>query len=142
MRQRRNTAVAEPPSVTTQSSPDRGLDAVQQARLERAAHDAALLYPKEPDLQQAAVDAALEYLQGNADLTGAGAEWRRARTEEKRLRARVRQMAVMAAADEISSERQLAPAAGVDRMTLRRWSGKAPGRPSTKADAADLRDDR
>lgn len=102
----------------------RHLDAAQRARLDRAACDAALLYPDDPELQRAAVDAAFEYLHGEADLAAAGAEWGRARHEEKRLRARVRQLAVMAVADDVSSERRLAPAAGVDRMTLRRWSGK------------------
>jgi hypothetical protein len=104
------------------------LDAAQRARLATAARDAALLYPNDPELQHAAVDAALEYLHGEIDLAVAGAQWGRARHEEKRLRARVRQLAVMAAADDLSSERRLAPAAGVDRMTLRRWSGKGAGR--------------
>ncbi|OBK46772.1 hypothetical protein [Mycobacterium sp. 1081908.1] len=113
-------------------SPETPLDASQRVRLRRAARDAALLYPNNPRLQHAAVDAALEYLHGTTDLADAGADWDRARAEELRLRARVRQIAVMAVADNVS-ERSVARAVGVDRMTLRRWSGKTAGRAESEA---------
>jgi hypothetical protein len=112
----------------------RHLDDAQRARLQRAARDAALLYPHDRELQRAAVDAALEYLHGNTDLADAGADWDRARGEEQRIRARIRQLAVMAVADKIS-ERSVARAVGVDRMTLRRWSGKTTGRAHGEASA-------
>ncbi len=102
----------------------RQLDSVRRTRLQRAARDAALLYPENPELQRCAVDAAIDYLRDTADLDAAGAEWRRIREEEKRIRARVRQLAVMSIADRIVSERRVARAIGVDRMRLRRWSGK------------------
>ncbi|BBZ15207.1 hypothetical protein BST20_18060 [Mycobacterium branderi] len=95
-----------------------------RARLQRAARDAALPYPTNPDLQQCAVDAAIHLLCDTADLNTAGAEWRRIQQEEKRIRARVRPLAVMSVADKIFSERWVARATFVDRMRLRRWSGK------------------
>jgi hypothetical protein len=113
------SARAAPPADTAAAR----LDAGRRARLKRAARDAALQYPNHPELQRAAVDAALEYLRGTSDLAQAGADWGRARDQEQRVRARVRQLAVMAVADEVS-ERSVARVLGVDRMTLRRWSGK------------------
>lgn len=113
----------------------RRLDSAQQARLHRAACDAALLYPDDPDLQRCAVDAAIDYLDHSADLDAAGAEWQRIREQEKRIRARVRQLAVMSVADRVVSERRVARVIGVDRMLLRRWSGK---RASTRAAGAPL----
>lgn len=104
--------------------PTRGLDAAQRARLGQVAHDVALLYPDNAELQQAAVDAAIDYLHGDADLGAISAEWHRIQNEEKRLEARVRQLAVMALADKRSSERSLSRAIPVERMRLRRWSGK------------------
>ncbi|OBJ97887.1 hypothetical protein [Mycobacterium sp. 1245852.3] len=94
----------------------------------RVAREAALLYPDNPDLQQCAVDAAIDYLNDNADLDADGAEWHRIRDQEKRLGARVRQLAVMAVADKAVSERRAASAIFIDRMALRRWSGKRPNR--------------
>lgn len=102
----------------------RHLNSAQRARLQRAARDAALLYPDNSDLQQCAVDAALDYLNDSADLDADGAKWHRIRQEERRLGARVRQLAVMAVADKAISERRAASAIFVDRMALRRWSGK------------------
>ncbi|VBA32287.1 hypothetical protein LAUMK4_05714 [Mycobacterium persicum] len=106
-----------------------GLDSAQQARLQRVACDAVLLYPKDPDLQRCAVDAAIDYLYNSADLQAAAAQWQRIREEEKRIRARVRQLAVLSVADRIVSERRVARAIGVDRMRLRRWSGKPTSMP-------------
>lgn len=103
----------------------RQLNAAQQARLQHAARDAALLYPYNSDLQRCAIDAALDYLNDGADLDAEGAEWHRIREEEKRLAARVRQLAVMSVADKAVSERRAADVIFVDRMALRRWSGKA-----------------
>lgn len=100
------------------------LDSARRGRLQRAVDDAAVLYPGNPDLQQCAVDAAIDYLYDDADLGAAGAEWHRIRQEEKRIRARLRQLAVMSVADGTVSERGAALAIGVDRMRLRRWSGK------------------
>jgi Homeodomain-like domain len=121
-------------SVTAPGADPRAhhLDAAGRARLDRAARDAALHYPNDPALQSAAIDAALEYLHGNTDLADAGADWDRARGEEQRVRARIRQIAIMAVADNIS-ERSVARALGVDRMTLRRWSGKTGGRAPVEA---------
>jgi hypothetical protein len=114
----------------------RQLDAAQRLRLDQVTRDAALLYPTEPELQQAAVQAAVDYLHGSVDLADVGARWLRVRGEGKRLEARARQLAVMAVADKMFSERFIARALGIDRMRLRRWSGKrqraavisAPGR--------------
>jgi hypothetical protein len=103
----------------------RQLNPAERARLQRAARDAALLYPDNPDLQQCAVDAAIDYLHHTADLDADGAEWHRIRLAEKRLAARVRQLAVMSVADKAVSERRAASVIFVDRMALRRWSGKA-----------------
>lgn len=102
----------------------RQLNPAQRARLQRAARDAELLYPDNPDLQQCAIDAALDYLNDGADLNAEGAEWHRIREKEKRLAARVRQLAVMSVADKAVSERRAADVIFVDRMALRRWSGK------------------
>lgn len=129
MRQRFATTAhaedAEPPSPWRNArGGDCELTAAQQARLDRAARDAAQLYPDKPELQRAAVEAAIEYLRGSPDLSAIGAQWRRIRGEEKRFQARVRQIALMAVADKLSSERSVACAIGVDRMRLRRWSGK------------------
>jgi hypothetical protein len=110
------------------------LDTAGRHRLQRATRQAALLYPNDPGLQRAAVEAALEYLHGATDLADAGADWHRARDEEQRIRARVRQIAVMAVADHVS-ERSVARAVGVDRMTLRRWSGKTSARPDAELPA-------
>ncbi|KEP42288.1 hypothetical protein [Mycobacterium kansasii] len=110
-----------------------GLDSAQQARLQRVACDAVLLYPKDPDLQRCAVDAAIDYLYNSADLQAAAAQWQRIREEEKRIRARVRQLAVMSVADRVVSERRVARAIGVDRMRLRRWSGKPTSMPATSS---------
>jgi hypothetical protein len=126
------TAMRPPPATANTDHRARQLDAAQQVRLEQASRDAVLLYPNDPDLQCAAVDAAVEYLQGNASLVDAGAEWRRIRGEEKRHQARVRQLAVMTVADKISSERSVARAVGVERMRLRRWSGKAAVAPAER----------
>lgn len=112
----------------------RQLSPAARARLHRAARDAALLYPDNPDLQQCAVDAAVDYLHHTADLDADGAKWHRIRQEEKRLRARVRQLAVMSVADKAVSERRAASVIFVDRMRLRRWSGKtAPARKTQSA---------
>lgn len=114
---------AEP--ATGLSAPRIGqLNAAQQARVRHVAREAALLYPDDPALQHCTVEAAIDYLCGAADLGATGAEWHRVRDEEKRLRARVRQLAVMSVADKTFSERGVALAIGVDRMRLRRWSGK------------------
>lgn len=114
---------AEP--ATVRSAPQIGqLNAAQQARVRHVAREAALLYPDDPTLQRCAVEAAIDYLCGDADLGVTGAEWHRIRQEEKRLRARVRQLAVMSVADKTFSERAVALAIGLDRMRLRRWSGK------------------
>lgn len=102
----------------------RQLDSAARARLQCAAREAARLYPDDPDLQRCAVDAALDYLHHTADLNADGAEWHRIREKEKRLGARVRQLAVMAVADKVLSERRAASVIFVDRMRLRRWSGK------------------
>lgn len=110
----------------------RRLNPDARTRLQRAARDAARLYPDKPDLQQCAIDAALDYLHHTADLDAEGAEWHRIREQEKRLGARVRQLAMMSIADKTVSERRAASLFFVDRMTLRRWSGKKsnPGRPA------------
>lgn len=102
----------------------RRLNPDARTRLQRVARDAARLYPDKPDLQQCAVDAALDYLHHTADLDAEGAEWHRIREQEKRLGARVRQLAVMSIADKTVSERRAASLIFVDRMRLRRWSGK------------------
>lgn len=60
----------------------RHLNSAQRARLQRAARDAALLYPDNSDLQQCAIDAALDYLNDSADLDADGAKWHRIRQEE------------------------------------------------------------
>lgn len=129
---RTRTNPDEPPTELIDAAPTamaqpraRQLTPAAQARLQRAARDAALLYPDNPDLQRCAVDAAMDYLHHTADLDADGAEWHRIRQEEKRLGARVRQLAVMSVADKTVSERRAASAIFVDRMTLRRWSGKA-----------------
>lgn len=115
----------------------RRLDAAARARLQHAAREAALLYPDQPDLQQCTIDAAIDYLHHTADLEADGAEWHRIREQEKRLGARVRQLAVMSVADKAVSERRAATAIFVDRMRLRRWSGKGPrARRATSAKAA------
>lgn len=112
-------------AVAAMSQPRaRQLNPAQRARLRRAARDAALLYPDSPDLQECAIEAALDYLNDGADLDAEGAEWHRIREEEKRLAARVRQLAVMSVADKAVSERRAADVIFVDRMALRRWSGK------------------
>lgn len=112
-------------AVAVMSQPRaRQLNPTQRARLQRAARDAALLYPDNPDLQQCAIEAALDYLNDSADLDAEGAQWHRIREEEKRLAARVRQLAVMSVADKAVSERRAADVIFVDRMALRRWSGK------------------
>jgi uncharacterized membrane protein len=100
-----------------------GLDAQRQARLDRAVRDARRLYPDSPELQRAAIQAAIEYLAGTTDMAAAGAELSRVRREAQQVRARVRQIATMAAADG-HSERGVARAVGVDRMMVRRWLGK------------------
>ncbi|WP_157137572.1 hypothetical protein [Mycobacterium parascrofulaceum] len=110
----------------------RRLDSAQQARLHRAACDAELLYPDDPHLQRCAVEAAIDYLDHSADLNAAGAEWQRIREQEKRIRARVRQLAVMSVADRVVSERRVARVIGVDRMLLRRWSGKRASTPKAE----------
>lgn len=102
----------------------RRLNADARTRLQRAARDAARLYPDKPDLQRCAIDAALDYLHHAADLDAEGAEWHRIREQEKRLGARVRQLALMSIADKTVSERRAASLIFVDRMALRRWSGK------------------
>lgn len=113
------------PAVAAMSQPRaRQLNPAQRARLQRAARDAALLYPDNPDLQQCAIEAALDYLNDGADLDAEGAKWHRIREDEKRLAARVRQLAVMSVADKAVSERRAADVIFVDRMALRRWSGK------------------
>ncbi|MDD4865701.1 MAG: hypothetical protein PHQ28_00790 [Mycobacterium sp.] len=112
----------------------RQLDPAQRTRLRRVTHEATLLYPDRPDLQRAAAEAAIDYLCGDADLAAEGAEWHRIRREEQRLGARVRQLAVLSVADKIFSERCIARMIAVDRMALRRWSGK-----TTAAGAAPRR---
>jgi hypothetical protein len=124
----RDESAAEPMATLLNSARARQLDAAARNRLHRAAREAALLYPDNPDLQQCAVDAAIDYLNDNADLDADGAEWHRIRDQEKRLGARVRQLAVMAVADKAVSERRAASAIFIDRMALRRWSGKRPNR--------------
>lgn len=111
----------------------RRLDVAQRNRLQRSAHEAKLLYPDRPDLQECAIEAAIDYLHHTADLEADGAEWRRIREEEKRLGARVRQLAVMSVADKALSERRAASVIFVDRMRLRRWSGKGSGTRQTKS---------
>lgn len=114
--------------VTVMSQPRaRQLNTAQRSRLQREACEAARLYPDNPDLQQCAIDAAIDYLHDTADLDADGAEWHRIRQQEKQIRARVRQLAVMAVADKAVSERRAASVIGVDRMRLRRWSGKPAG---------------
>jgi len=101
-----------------------GLDAAQRARLEQAARDAALLYPDNDELRGEAITAATQYLLGLLDPLSVGADLARVRLEDQRVRARVRQIAVMAFADG-RSERSIARDVGVDRMNLRRWLGKS-----------------
>lgn len=107
-----------------------GLDATQRARLERAARDAERLYPDNPELRRAALDAAADYLLGRTDACGAGAELARVRREERRIRARVRQIAVLAVADG-HSEHSVARQVGINRINLRRWLGK-PAKPASQ----------
>lgn len=102
----------------------RRLDSIQQARLHRAAGDAALLYPDDPDLQRHVLAAAIDYRDHRADLDADAAQWQPIREQEKRIRARVPQLAVMSVADRVASEPQVARVIGVDCMLLRRWSGK------------------
>lgn len=125
----------EPMAALLSQPRARRLNPDARTRLQRAARDAALLYPDKPDLQQCAVDAALDYLHHTADLDAEGAEWHRIREEEKRLGARVRQLALMSIADKAVSERRAASLIFVDRMALRRWSGKKSnaGRTGSKA---------
>lgn len=120
----RDGAAGEPEATLITQPRARQLDSAARARLQCAAREAALLYPDNPDLQRCAVDAALDYLHHTADLNADGAEWHRIREQEKRLGARVRQLAVMAVADKVVSERRAASVIFVDRMRLRRWSGK------------------
>lgn len=114
----------EPMAALLSQPRARRLNPDARKRLQQAARDATLLYPDKPDLQQCAIVAALDYLHHTADLHAEGAEWHRIREEAKRLEARVRQLAVMSIADKTISERRAASLIFVDRMALRRWSGK------------------
>ncbi|MGV7301758.1 hypothetical protein PJK45_21470 [Mycobacterium kansasii] len=100
-----------------------GLEATQRTRLDRAARDAERLYPDNPELRRVALEAAADYLLGRTDACGVGAELARVRRQERRIRARVRQIAVMAVADG-HSEHSVARQIGVNRINLRRWLGK------------------
>jgi len=104
----------------------RQLDSAELARLEQVARDAALLYPGDTELQRVAINAATEYLLGSLDPVSVGADLARFRIEQRRVRARARQIAVMAFADG-RSERSIARDVGVDRMNVRRWLGKPRG---------------
>ncbi|WP_156671377.1 MULTISPECIES: hypothetical protein [unclassified Mycobacterium] len=119
------TGPSPQPQTSLSDGRARRLNAAQQARLRRATDEAAQLYPNNLDLQRCAVQAALDYLCGAADLETAARDWQRSRRQETLHRARVRQLAVMSIADGAVSERGAALTLGMDRMRLRRWSGKA-----------------
>jgi len=108
------------------------LNAAQRARLDQVAREAALLYPDDAELQRVAIDAATDYLLGRADLVSAGAELARVRLEQQHIRARARQVVVLAFADG-HSERSIAREVGVDRMNVRRWLGKPGGAAAGRA---------
>lgn len=113
-----------------------GLGDAQRAQLKQIAREAAQLYPDNAALQRTAIEAATEYLLGRLDPVSIGADLARIRHEQQHIRAKARQVVVMACADG-HSERSTAREVGVDRMIVRRWLGKS--RPERHGDNAAKR---
>lgn len=103
-------------------------DELTADQLDRLCDESDRIAVRHPDtddehLRQAALSAAVQYVLGETTVTDAGAALRAARRALDDAMAASKQVAAMACADGMD-ETKAAPAAGIDRMTLRRVLGK------------------
>lgn len=114
MTNRSAAGAATPVAAGPEDAKAVALDSAQRARLEQVASAAAQLYPHNADLPRAAIAAGRDYLSGRSDLGDASAELEALRRAGKHVRARARQIAVLALADG-RPERAVAQEMGIDR---------------------------